>query len=222
MCVTSTRRFSLPIPLQKTAWCVLAVLLVLPVTLSFPRSAYATTCGTYGGIIYTDVGSGQCRGFITSGTTWTVPTDWTSVNTIETIGGGGAGGSENSTNGNGASGGGGEYRVVTNVSYTPGNSITIQVGQGRTRVSDANGNSGTATFIFNDSNSSVVASSSAGKGGLRGGASQAGGAGGTGGTGGSENHGGAGGNTSSTPVSGGSGGGAGGPKRSTPALCLKT
>ena len=29
--------------------------------------------------------------FITSGTTWTVPSDWTNINTVEVIGGGGAG-----------------------------------------------------------------------------------------------------------------------------------
>jgi hypothetical protein len=45
----------------------------------------------------------KCRAFITTGTSWTVPTDLNSNNnTIETIGGGGAGGSEQSAFGAGS------------------------------------------------------------------------------------------------------------------------
>lgn len=72
---------------------------------------------------------------LTTGTSWTVPSDWSNTsNTIEVIGGG-AGGSNGTTgdtsNGNlgGRGGGGGAYASVTNLTLTPGGSIVIQIGQ---------------------------------------------------------------------------------------------
>src|ERR1019366_5704547 len=54
--------------------------------------------------------------FITSGTTWTVPSDWNSSNnTIEAIGGGGGGADGSGSNVNGAGGAGGDYAKVSNV-----------------------------------------------------------------------------------------------------------
>lgn len=65
--------------------------------------------------------------FLTSGTTWTVPSDWNpAANKIEVIGGGG--GAE-STGGGG--GGGGAYAIVSNVTtLTAGATVTISVGSG--------------------------------------------------------------------------------------------
>lgn len=69
----------------------------------------------------------------TSQTSWTVPDDWTNTNTIEAIGGGG-GGAKGSNSGAGG-GGGGAYAKITNLSLTPGQSVTIKVGAGGVRDS---------------------------------------------------------------------------------------
>jgi hypothetical protein len=61
--------------------------------------------------------------FIVSGTSWTVPGDWSNTNTIETIGGGGGGGTGSSDAGSG--GGGGAYSKITNLGGLSG-SITVR------------------------------------------------------------------------------------------------
>lgn len=67
------------------------------------------------------------RVYLTSGTTWTVPSDWTSSsNTIEAIGSGGDGSTAN------AAGGGGAYAAISNLSLTGGASVTYQIGVGST------------------------------------------------------------------------------------------
>lgn len=66
--------------------------------------------------------------FLLSGTSWTVPDDWNnSDNTIECIGGGisGQAGSASAYGG-----GGGSYAASTNVSLTPGASVTYAIGSG--------------------------------------------------------------------------------------------
>lgn len=62
------------------------------------------------------------RVYLTSGTVWTVPADWSNVNTVEAIGGGGTGGSSV------AGGGGGAYALASNISLTPGGSANYQIG----------------------------------------------------------------------------------------------
>ena len=61
------------------------------------------------------------RVFLTSGTSWTVPADWSDVNTIETIGGGGTGGTN-------SGGGGGAYASIIDLDLTAGNSVSYQIG----------------------------------------------------------------------------------------------
>ncbi len=62
------------------------------------------------------------RVYLTSGTTWTVASDWvTSGSLVETIGAGGTGGSN-------SGGGGGAYASEPNISLTPGASVTYQIG----------------------------------------------------------------------------------------------
>src|SRR3990167_5789290 len=103
---------------------LLVVAVVVATSVSFyPETAHAITCG-FG----SDIGGGECRGFITSGTTFAVPSDWNSnSNTVETIGGGGSG--NNVSNGQGgAGGGGGGYSKKTNV--TVSGTVTINVGAG--------------------------------------------------------------------------------------------
>jgi len=65
--------------------------------------------------------------YLTSGTTFTVPSDWNNANNkIEVIGGGGSGGVVYSAGGGGA--GGGAYSAITNLALTPGASISYNVG----------------------------------------------------------------------------------------------
>lgn len=65
--------------------------------------------------------------FLTSGTTWTVPSDWNpKANKIEVIGGGGGAESYG-----GGGGGGGAYAVVSNVTtLKPKTTVTISIGSG--------------------------------------------------------------------------------------------
>jgi len=56
--------------------------------------------------------------FLTSGTSWTVPSDWSSTNTIEIIGGGGAGGGGSGSHAVvGAGGGGRSYAKGPSANY---------------------------------------------------------------------------------------------------------
>lgn len=140
--------------------------------------------------------------FVTSGTSWTVPSNWSSTNTIEVIGGGGGGDSAANTGSGG--GGGGAYSKITNLSLTPSSSVTIQVGTGGAQDLD-----GTATW-FNGA--TCAGASVCGDGGLQG----LNAAGGTGGTtinsvGTTKFAGGAGGAGNTGGDTGGGGGGAGGP-----------
>ncbi len=65
--------------------------------------------------------------YLTSGSTWTVPSNWNSFNnSIEVIAAGGGG--YTSTAGGG--GGGGAYSKVSNVALTPGSTVTFNVGLG--------------------------------------------------------------------------------------------
>lgn len=67
------------------------------------------------------------RVYLTSGTSWTVPNDWTSSsNTIDAIGSGGDGSTSS------AGGGGGAFARITNLSLTGGASVTYQIGAGST------------------------------------------------------------------------------------------
>ena len=64
---------------------------------------------------------------LTSGTSGTVPGDWSSTNTIEVWGGGAGGSSDNFTSTVSSGGGGGAYNIATNVTGLSG-SIQIQIG----------------------------------------------------------------------------------------------
>jgi hypothetical protein len=64
---------------------------------------------------------------LTSGDSWTVPSDWNNnANEIDVIGGGGGGGNGTSQ----TSGGGGAFSAVYNVALTPGSAVSYQVGSG--------------------------------------------------------------------------------------------
>jgi len=97
----------------------------------------------------TDSGNNDCWTFIgtglssttvivitdTSSTTWTVPDDFSTVNTIHVIGAGGSGGSDLIDAS--AGGGGGAYAYVSNLNLTPGASVSINIGAGGTAGAEA-------------------------------------------------------------------------------------
>lgn len=133
------------------------------------------------------------RVYLTSGTSWTVPADWSSSNnTIEAIGGGGSGDEGNMT---GYGGGGGAYAAISNLSLTPSSSVNYRIGN----------TAGTIDTIFNTTatvcEGSPTASVCAESGGMASGADAAGGT--TGNSIGTTKYAGG--------YGGGGGGGAGGP-----------
>lgn len=147
--------------------------------------------------------------YLTSGTSYTVPSDWNSTNnTIEVIGGGGGGG-----NGKGGGGGGGAYSKVFNASLTPGASVTYAVGSGGATDTDG----GDTYFCNSTSNcasiagTAVVVGAKAGVKGLPTGSGGTGGAGGSSssGVGSIKRSGGTGADTCCTGAGGGGGGAAG-------------
>lgn len=138
---------------------------------------------------------------LTSGTSWTVPSNWNShCNTVEVIGGGGGGGAP-------GGGGGGAYSLASNITLTSGAATMYAIGSG----GGASATGGDTYFCTASSNctsiggSAVVVGAKGGSGG-----SGAGGSGGTtgSGVGTTKRTGGAGG--SGSGCSGGGGGGAAG------------
>ncbi|WP_316228456.1 RHS repeat-associated core domain-containing protein [Bradyrhizobium sp. SZCCHNR1039] len=159
--------------------------------------------------------------FLTSGTTWTVPSDWNnSNNAIEVIGGGGGGGggSSSSVDEGAGGGGGGAYSKTANLSLQAGATITYQVGTGGSAGNVGSAGSAGGDSYFNGSGASCASQSVCAKGGGGGSISSgynaaSGGAGGAAasGIGAVRYSGGAGGGSGATSNGGGGGGGAAGP-----------
>ncbi len=138
---------------------------------------------------------------LTSGSSWTVPYDWNSLNnSIEVIGGGGNGAAGVTSFTRGYGGGGAAYSAISNVTLTPGTAVAYSVG----------GAGGDSYFCNSTSNCTSIASSAV-LAGAKGGVSNVGGSAGagigtveySGGNGGAQINNGGGG--------GGGGGGAAGP-----------
>jgi hypothetical protein len=151
--------------------------------------------------------SGGTKVYLTSGTSWTVPSNWNSShNTVEVIGGGG--GAYNGANGTGGGGGGGgAYSKISNLALTANAPVPYAVGTGGT--SGSSPSAGADTW-FNGASFAVASV------GARGGSPasiRTGGAGGaaTNGIGTTKYSGGSGGNADASWFSGGGGGGAAGP-----------
>src|SRR6266480_183008 len=150
--------------------------------------------------------------YLTTGTTWVVPADWNNANnSIEVIGGGGGGKTAAAAQlGSGGGGGGGAYSKATNVTLTPGATVTIAVGA----AGAANGGAGGDAYLCNaTTNCASIAGTAvvAGAKGGAGGAVKIGGAGGAtaSGVGATKFAGGIGGG-GGNEFGGGGGGGAGG------------
>src|SRR6266567_1591885 len=85
-------------------------------------------CFIYLGIVLISAPCSATTVYVVSGTTWNVPGDFSSTNSVETIGGGGGGG--NSSNGDvGGGGSGGCYSKQSNIPSLTG-TLTIAVGAG--------------------------------------------------------------------------------------------
>lgn len=112
-------------------------------------------------------------------TSWTVPSDWSATNTIETWGGGAGGSSDNFTSTVSSGGGGGAYISISNIAtLTIGNMINVTIGTG-----GAGETASAAAKVGGDTwfNGTTLAGSSVGaKGGSIATGSAAGGAGGLG------------------------------------------
>src|SRR5262249_13608905 len=68
---------------------------------------------------------------LTSGTSYTMPNDWNNAdNNIQCLGGAGGAGFSTANGATNTGGGGGEWRKATNLTYTTGANITIQIGAG--------------------------------------------------------------------------------------------
>ena len=152
--------------------------------------------------------------YLTSGTSWTVPSDWNSSNnTIEVIGGGG-GGALNVSSSVGA-GGGGAYSKKSNVTLTSGASVKYAIGSGGVFASGSSGNVGGDTFFCTSTSNCATIAGTAVVVGARGGSGGSGISGGAGGAatgvGDVKNSGGNGGNSEGggDHTYGGGGGGAG-------------
>lgn len=127
--------------------------------------------------------AGNAASFLTSGSSWSVPTDWNNSNNIvEVIGGGGGGGGDGGTATGGGGGGGDAYSKITNITLTGGGSATYAIGTaGTAGVGHGDGGAGGDTY-FNGG--SCGAASVCAKGGALGRAAVFGGTGGAGGGGG--------------------------------------
>ena len=177
-----------------------------------------TSCNS-GYLLQEDTVAQTVQTYFTSGTNWTVPSDWNSSNnSIEVIGGGGGGGISNGSSA-GTGGGGGGYSKVTNQSLTPGGSVIYAVGAG-----GAASTAGGDTYFCNStsncasiSGTAVVVGAKAGGAGSNYPTHGIGSPGGASGTGGpvfvasTTYSGGSGGGYQSGGYAGGGGGGAGGP-----------
>lgn len=98
--------------------------------------ANSTNSGNNFGILF--AASTSTAYLITSGTSWTIPSDWaSSANTIRLVGGGGGSGgvrftSAGSVSVSGAGGGGGGYTGISNFSAAAGTVVPIAIGAGGT------------------------------------------------------------------------------------------
>lgn len=116
-------------------------------------SSFTPPTGEYGP-------DGRVTTFLTSGTSWTVPSDWNSNNnTIEVIAGGGGGGGATSLATRASSGGGGgAYSRAINVSLTPGGTVTYAVGSGGAAGANSSdgGTGGDSYFCNSTSNCASI------------------------------------------------------------------
>ena len=87
--------------------------------------------------------------YTTPGTyTWTVPAGVTSLSEIVCISGGGSGHKDSTGDDEGGGGGGGAYAYNTEVSVTPGATLTIKVGAGGATRSSQGSNDGDHSYVI--------------------------------------------------------------------------
>ena len=111
-----------PIYTQTTSFRTTSILLIISMVLSFalPLLSFPQKVHAAATVV-----------FLTSGTSWTVPSDFSSINVIEVIGGGGGGAGGKQAVSGAAAGGGGAYSKIGNLSLSPGASVSYPVGVAR-------------------------------------------------------------------------------------------
>lgn len=177
------------------------ILLIMMLAIAVPASAvqsYSYTVGSDTVVIFNGTGT----------TTWTVPSEVTSIRYLVVAGGGSGGYTANSGAGGGGAGG---MKAGIGLSVTPGSNIPITVGTGGALATSAQGNDGTGSSL-----GSLVTTTGGGGGG-KAYLTSAGRNGGSGGGGGADStnsggsgisgEGNAGGNCPGSGIYGGSGGG---------------
>lgn len=93
--------------------------------------------------------TGNVKIFLTTGTTFTVPSNWNNAsNSIEVIGGGAGGGGATTDAIEGGGGGAGAYSKISNLTLTPDASVTYQGGAaGAGGAVETDGTAGTDSFF---------------------------------------------------------------------------
>lgn len=94
---------------------------------------------------------------VLSGTTWVVPADFSSVNTVHALGAAGTSANGVANASSGATGGGGAYSKQVNIALTPGTTVNIQIG-----TPGAGDVSGNDTFLKDNSGTIKVLAESGG------------------------------------------------------------
>lgn len=98
---------------------------------------------------------------LTAGTTWTVPSDWTSAgSTIECIGGGASASTWDTSHFASLGGGGGAYSKSVGQALTPGQVVNISIGAAGIHVGSVNqnGTPGGDTWIANNNTATLITS----------------------------------------------------------------
>jgi hypothetical protein len=187
---------------------------IAPIT--FYAGANSTNSGNNNGIAFiaSSTASPQTAYLLTSGTTFTVPSDWNSSNNnIYMIGAAGGGGSAAVSGNNraaGGGGGGGAFTQLTNFTATPSSSVTYAIGTSAANTNGGNTTWDSGTYIANGGLRGTAATTPTSAGGAGGAAQTVSGiitaafAGGNGGAGSF-------GTTVAQAYASGGGGGAGGP-----------
>ena len=187
---------------------------IAPIT--FYAGANSTNSGNNNGIAFiaSSTASPQTAYLLTSGTTFTVPSDWNSSNNNIYMIGAGGGGAAGAASGNnraaGGGGGGGAFTQLTNFTATPSSSITYAIGTSASNTNGGNTTWDSGTYIANGGSTGTATTTPSSAGGAGGTAQTVSGiitaayAGGNGGAG-------AFGTTIATGYGSGAGGGAGGP-----------
>lgn len=151
----------------KYAILVTCAALTIPISITAPPQAVASTCPTGFSLVAgtTDVCE---RRFTTAGTTsWTVPAGVTAIDVMVVGGGGGGGGGGSSASGGGGGGGGGIV-ATSGLTVASSTSFTVTVGSGGTYGSSGDDGQAGGSSSFTSGSPALTITASGGSGGTKG------------------------------------------------------